>query len=449
MTKLKVMAVCFAFLGVLADAASGATNGVVLGQSFQSVIDASAPGDVLIVQPGLYLDTNTVFNKSLAILPSGTNGGTIQFLGPVQVTGSSTSSFQKVYFGDTVQIAGSTASFFDSVFNASVTAAGGKVTFKRTIFNGSLTLSNNASLEALRTTNYGSLTATATSGSGATFLAVQSRFFETVVLSGYKVWLGYNDFSPTAQDMANLQQTDCESVLIGNRFTANAYIFVNAISATRGNLKAYNNFISGNMASGSTWRGGWLGVVLNSTTAEFVNNTIRCGNGYKSNGYRGMQVSGGGSVILRGNIISLNLNGNGDCGYFLSALEALGAASQSVFSSYCDLHAALLTCPNDRVEAMTGIVPPPVNCLLQINPNLGNDGSPNPGSPCLNAGPPEAIYNNRDGTRNTMGFTGGPYWNPANYTNNNPMVFFLTGQQMVLSGVQTNIQINAAAAAGH
>ena len=48
-----------------------------------------------------------------------------------------------------------------------------------------------------------------------------------------------------------------------------------------------------------------------------------------------------------------------------------------------------------------------------------------------------------------MGYTGGPYWNPANYTNNNPMVFFLTGQQTVLSGVQTNIQINTAASAGH
>jgi len=38
----------------------------------------------------------------------------------------------------------------------------------------------------------------------------------------------------------------------------------------------------------------------------------------------------------------------------------------------------------------------------------------------------------------------------ANYTNNNPMVFFLgTSQQVVLSGVQTNIPVSAAASAGH
>jgi len=46
--------------------------------------------------------------------------------------------------------------------------------------------------------------------------------------------------------------------------------------------------------------------------------------------------------------------------------------------------------------------------------------------------------------------SGGPYWNPANYTNNNPMVFFLgTSQQVVLSGIQTNIQVSTAASAGH
>jgi hypothetical protein len=83
-----------------------------------------------------------------------------------------------------------------------------------------------------------------------------------------------------------------------------------------------------------------------------------------------------------------------------------------------------------------------------VAPNLAADSSPNVGSPCINAGPPDAIYNNLDGTRNTMGYTGGPYFNPANYTNSNPMVFLLTGPQVVL-GNQTNIQVNVGASAGH
>jgi hypothetical protein len=73
-----------------------------------------------------------------------------------------------------------------------------------------------------------------------------------------------------------------------------------------------------------------------------------------------------------------------------------------------------------------------------------------PGSPCLNAGPPDAIYDNTDGTRNTIGYTGGPLWNPANYTNSNPIVFWLSpSNHTVLKGVQTTIPFGIGAAAGH
>jgi hypothetical protein len=116
-----------------------------------------------------------------------------------------------------------------------------------------------------------------------------------------------------------------------------------------------------------------------------------------------------------------------------------------LFVSYSDLSGTNLY--NTYVGPSSSISAPPVNCLF-VDPNLAADSSPNLGSPCLNAGPPDAIYNNRDGTRNTMGYTGGPYWNPANYTNNNPMVFLLTGQQVVASGAQTNIQVNVGASAG-
>jgi hypothetical protein len=84
-----------------------------------------------------------------------------------------------------------------------------------------------------------------------------------------------------------------------------------------------------------------------------------------------------------------------------------------------------------------------------VDPNLAADGSLNAGSPCINAGPPDAVYNNRDGTRNTMGYTGGPYYNPANYTNNNPMIFLLTGQQTAIKGIQTTIPVSVGASAGH
>ena len=146
-------------------------------------------------------------------------------------------------------------------------------------------------------------------------------------------------------------------------------------------------------------------------------------------------------MTLRGDILS----GGGGSQYGCD-VQATGAASQALFLSYCEL-----AVPVSGYTPLVGVTAPPVNCLYQVTPiALNADGSLSAGSPCINAGPPDPIYNNRDGTQNTMGYTGGPYWNPANYTNNNPMVFFLgTSQQVVLSGIQTNIQVSTAASAGH
>jgi hypothetical protein len=70
-------------------------------------------------------------------------------------------------------------------------------------------------------------------------------------------------------------------------------------------------------------------------------------------------------------------------------------------------------------------------------------------SPCRNAGPPDAIYNDRDGTRNDIGFTGGPLYNPANFTTDLPLAFWLdTTPRKVLKGVNNTIRVDAAAVAG-
>jgi hypothetical protein len=426
MKNIKLLTACLGLLAGFAFTASCATNGVVLGQNFQSVIDASAPGDTLIVQPGIYPDASLVFNKPLTVLPSGTNGDMMQFLGAIQVTGAGASSFQRAYFMSSVQTTGSTVSFFDTTFNGNVTVTGGKVTMKRTALNYPLTLSSNAALEALRMTNNATVTATATVGANTPFLAVQSQFFNTLALSGYTVWLGYNNFYLGYKNNSypDLQEVNCNSVLIGNKFSTAQSANTNVIYESGGTLKAYNNLI--------TTDGQLVGIYLDSAAAEIANNTI-----FIPSGGTGIQANGGGPITLRGDIVFIGWNFAGSAG-----VRGTGAASQALFVSYCDLWI-----PDG--PPLQGVTPPPVNCLIQVDPNLAGDGSLNAGSPCINAGPPDAIYNNRDGTRNSIGYTGGPFFNPANYTNNNPMVFLLTGQQTVLSGVQTNIQVNAAASAGH
>lgn len=73
-----------------------------------------------------------------------------------------------------------------------------------------------------------------------------------------------------------------------------------------------------------------------------------------------------------------------------------------------------------------------------------------PNSVCIAAGPPEAVYNNRGTTnRNDIGYTGGPFFNPANYTNDAPMIYWLKGSPVFFSKGQSNtLNISAAAVAG-
>ena len=144
---------------------------------------------------------------------------------------------------------------------------------------------------------------------------------------------------------------------------------------------------------------------------------------------RGVYSDGGGPISVRNNAIQCSGTGYG-----------IEADNPNLVVTYCALYGVS--------GPTTGAFPPPQNCYTGAF-TLGPEYSA-AYPPLLDGGPPEAIYNDRDGTRNDIGYTGGPYWNPANYTNSSPMVFFLTGSpQTVFKGAQTNIQVNVGASAGH
>jgi len=67
-------------------------------RTFSRSLTPQAPGDTLVVQPGIYPDASLVFNKPLTVLPSGTNGEMMQLFGTVQVPGRARASFQRAYF---------------------------------------------------------------------------------------------------------------------------------------------------------------------------------------------------------------------------------------------------------------------------------------------------------------------------------------------------------------
>lgn len=62
------------------------------------------------------------------------------------------------------------------------------------------------------------------------------------------------------------------------------------------------------------------------------------------------------------------------------------------------------------------------------------------GSPCINAGTPDPRYNDRDGSRNDIGPSGGAWFDPDGWTTENPVVIsFDLSSDVVLEGVDTEV----------
>ena len=61
-------------------------------------------------------------------------------------------------------------------------------------------------------------------------------------------------------------------------------------------------------------------------------------------------------------------------------------------------------------------------------------------SPCINAGTPDPRYNDRDGSRNDIGPSGGAWFDPDGWTTENPVVIsFDLSPDLVLEGVDTEV----------
>jgi hypothetical protein len=421
----KLVAACLALFAMFPTSLFAATNGVIVGADVQAIIEASGAGDTLYFEPGLYRDPIN-FTKPLTIAASaGPDGGQIQFLGPVKFSNTGTNSIQQSFFGSTFDTTNATVSVIDSMFNAAVTANKGKLILKRVLLTTSapLNLNNGANFEGLRVRALSTINSSAPAGGPAQILAVQCQFNARVAFNTANVWLGYN----YAWYSGGYTFDTCNVVMIGNTVNVgygDYTIYVRAGS----NLKSINNLLL-NRPGGGTGNGGVGGIDLQNSGAEIINTTINV----EANGVRAESLSSPLRIqnsIVRSKSFQAISSGNG-------AVAALVFASYSLFSGG---------------DPQAAAVAPFSNCLINADPNFTEDYntlSSDPPSPCLHAGDPSATAKNRDGSPNTMGWSGGPFLNLANYTNNNPMVFLLTGPQAILKGSLSSIPITAAASAGH
>jgi hypothetical protein len=406
-TKNKSGLLTLIFVLLVGQPIFGATNSVTVGSDVQAVINASSPGDMLFMAPGTYTNS-LVFSKPLRVAPTAANAGNIQFTGPISIQNTGSNLFQQVEFYGLSESIGAHLTVVDGYYNAPFSANGGHVIMKRVTLTPTATtlLTNNVRFEALRLKAQAPITSYATP-----FMAVQSHFQQLVTIITGRVWIAYCTTSGSGFFTLNA----CESLFIGNKFNSAGNTSV--VTSQGGAAKLYNNLI----VNTSQFAGS---VHLNGASGELVNNTMFAS-------YSALSISSPpGPVNLKANIFrSLNYSIN------------LQSASAFTFASHC------LFLPG---EAPLGLTTPTTGCLFNVDPLMSGDNlSLLPGSPCLNAGTPGAVNNNRDNTRNTIGYTGGPYYNPANHTNDNPMVFLLMGPQYIFKGAQTSIQISGAASAGH
>ena len=416
-------------LGLLlfAGTASAATNAVLAGEDLQAKIDAAASGDVMVIQSAAYGGAITI-NKALTLVRSG--AGNLQLLGPVTINTAGAVALSQLRFSDAVNITGgASVSVLESRFEGAVAATEGKLSLRRSEIVGPLNL-NNTALTGLRLTNQSVITAISAANSGLPMNLAQSSFSGGITATGYAVSMGYSK-------AVSLSITDGDATVVGNQFsTGNGLgpaINDPAINGLRSHLKISNNSI---LLVALVHKSG---IVISSCEATITNNTIAMLGGYvpgTNDSLRqiGIHVGGNSSVVrISGNIIIYR--------------NQFGQSTQSLITRASNFDGLLEVSYCCFFPSTPDV---PTFGSMVVDPGLVDNTTLAIGSACRNAGPPDAIYNDRDGTRNDIGYTGGPLYNPANYVTDLPLAFWLDATpRKVLKGVNNTIRVDAAATAGH
>lgn len=271
---------------------------------------------------------------------------------------------------------------------------------------------------------------------------VSSKYkFDYVEIRGFQSWLAHNVFR-------QVYYYNCDATLVGNKGAVSGPPngVYSVVYAQNSRVRAYNNLLTTSAASRSGVETVTIhGFSLDSCTGEIANNTIVCAvygtDGWWSSVYmyaRGIRSSGGGPIVIKGNAIeAISVRSLGGTADWQNAYAVAGGAEIAEFS-YCRLNAT---------HGVSGVTP--FQCSFGA---LGLNGEYQPAidSPCLNAGPPEPFFNDRDGTRNDMGFTGGPYYQANGATTDKPLLFWLMpAQKQVWKNAQPTLDMEAAATAGH
>jgi len=414
------------------------------GQSIQEAINAASAGDNITVQTGNY-NENLTINKGLdirgaggAVLVTGTlaisSVTTPVYIADISfgksgasgmtVTGSSNVRFDRIKLvgGGNLGATNSTVYCYKGQFDASVSFTGSTWTLQRSTIAGNLT-SGTSTAKCIATTVTGNFSHN--NGELTIFQSDLRESTDVALTSAQKSWICYNT-------LRYLQINNGTSQVVGNRFDGRdrndffIYLFGGCVVTVRNNM-IFNDGMSVYAGSG----GGATAIRIAGTAGQ-----VRLFNNVMHDVMRGIEVVGSpAGVEVRGNMHT------GIPGSYYGGQYSLSTTAAGTIVDGNNFQSGI----NGGTQTSNKNVDPQYVTTDSVNVNFLKLGA---SSPCLNAGPSDAIFNDIDGSRNDQGAYGGHSYDPEGRTTLKPVV--LSGEVAPLyikRGGAVTVKAHAAVAA--
>ena len=413
---------------------NAATLAVLPGESIQAQIDASSAGDIVAIFGGAYSEDITI-NKAIRLVE--VSGQDVILLGSVTFDGVTGAP---PFEGFTVESGGKNITVTDTtglLIRAIDHSAGGQLMIKGSSDNTKIVASTlnkfdpdagvveivDSTLNGRIQQGGGSLHTTNTTVNGnfeTTSNTVRTIAFRTTVSgdcnwNGNRSWFGYS------------------SALSFNFSGSNAKVVVVGSTIDRKMNGADGMYLTGN-----------------NNQYTITNSVVEGTDSYYYADHNNIDIRGAGhSVKILNNYIQKTHNGTGgaidDHNIFIDTstdvLIANNLFSNEALTTMIDAPFGVSVTNNLLVNGSGGLS----GGVKGTNTISGNpsfvDGDPyqlGEGSPCINAGTEDPRYNDRDGSRNDIGPSGGAWYDPDGWTTENPVVIsFELSKDQILEGDAT------------
>ena len=415
-----------------AGIAHGATHVVTPGQSVQAAINGASSGDEIVIHQGTYSEDLSANGKGLTI--RGNAGDQVEidslaFQNPAHAMIISNLRIMGDLNATKENLSIQGSAIWGNLHYDSAGQANRSVKLGNATVDGNLT-ANKANLTIKKSTINGNLTApfrTDDASNELSAIVLQSTIGQKLTCRAAKSWVLYNEvrhsyFEGTAQ-------------IVGNHFNGNSLKGIGIdVNGSQTHAKINNNRIHGYKGtSNDNIENLYIGIrISNSAKADILNNLIYdCydygGAGTENRVGIGIYVESTSGTTILGNALWR-------C-YVRDGLNQSMAGHRLVWAPYSKVvfrHNFLWRISSSQTSNHHGGGVESVDNLSELNASANvfvsisqEDFTPHPSSALINAGPPDAKYNDRDGTRNDIGMFGGHNYIPNGKTTDKPIVIGL------------------------